>query len=402
MIGYFPTPYKDEFIYSILARYHQISSNKSEHITANELFTISMREINMDLFPYAKKLENRLKHFDFCNAVEIIEKYSFFNYYYKFLSYAPNNRFQSLMLEERSGWIGNELYRHDISQYNDKYYKFCLDCFEEDLKIDLPYWRISHNLPGVTYCNRHNCKLVRSDVKFNGKKFVVLSNEVKISDIPLLSDYEEELLKLITEETNYIFNCKENISEYVTPYISYLYDLGYIEDYTINEKKLKEHFMYFYSDNICKVLNINKDYVISHVIKKIKSVSKEIPPLFQILFLIFCNKKIKDLKENNPISTPFNKVVLKNCCNCFNGIFIHNCSLRFRGKVLWGKYKCSICEKIYETDAKDKNLSVRYGVKFSEQVMELLFIEDLSVSEICSKLHISKTELKNYLITRNR
>ena len=154
--------------------------------------------------------------------------------------------------------------------------------------------------------------------------------------------------------------------------------------------------MYFYSDNICKVLNINKDYVISHVIKKIKSVSKEIPPLFQILFLIFCNKKIKDLKENNPISTPFNKVVLKNCCNCYN------CSLRFRGKVLWGKYKCSICEKIYETDAKDKNLSVRYGVKFSEQVMELLFIEDLSVSEICSKLHISKTELKNYLITRNR
>lgn len=402
MIGFFPTPYKDEFIYSILARYHQTSSNKSEHLTTNELFSISMREINMDLFPYAKKLEIKLKHFNFYNAVEIIEKFSFFNYYYKFLSYTSDSRFQSLMLNERSGWIGNELYRHDISRYNDDHYKFCLECFEEDLKMDLPYWRISHNLPRVTYCVRHNCKLVKSDVKFNGKKFVVLSSEVKFNDIPLLSEYEEDLLKLITEETNYIFNCKENFRENVTQYISYLFDLGYIEDFSINEKKLKEQFVNFYSDNICKVLNINKDYVIFNVLEKIKSFSKEIPPLFHILFLIFCNKKIKDLKESNPILTPFNRVVLKNSCNCFDGIFVHNCSLRFRGKVLYGSYKCSICEKIFEIDAKHKKLSVRYGDKFSEQVMELLFIEDLSVSEICIKLNINKTELKNYLTTGNR
>lgn len=108
------------------------------------------------------------------------------------------------------------------------------------------------------------------------------------------------------------------------------------------------------------------------------------------------------MKESNPISTLFNKVVLKNSCNCFDGIFIHNCSLRFRGKVLFGTYKCSTCEKVFEIDAKDKKLSVRYGENFSEQVMKLLFIEHLSVSEICSKLDINKTELKNYLITGNR
>lgn len=108
------------------------------------------------------------------------------------------------------------------------------------------------------------------------------------------------------------------------------------------------------------------------------------------------------MKESNPISTPFNKVVLKNSCNCFDGVFIHNCSLRFRGKVLFGSYKCSTCEKIFNIDAKDKKLSVRFGEKFSEQVIELLFIEDLSVSEICSKLNINKTDLKNYLINANR
>ena len=39
MIGYFPHPYKDEVIYSIIARYHHHMGNKSKYHTLEELFT---------------------------------------------------------------------------------------------------------------------------------------------------------------------------------------------------------------------------------------------------------------------------------------------------------------------------------------------------------------------------
>ena len=92
--------------------------------------------------------------------------------------------------------------------------------------------------------------------------------------------------------------------------------------------------------------------------------------------------------------------MLKNSCNCFGDIFIHNCILRYRGRVLFGTYTCSTCGKVYDIDAKDKNLCIRNGENSFNQVMELLFIEDLSVSQICEKLKTNKADLKKYLVTK--
>ncbi|MFJ7827447.1 TnsD family Tn7-like transposition protein [Psychrobacillus sp. NPDC096623] len=357
-----------------------------------------MWEIKMDLFPYAKKLETKLEHFNFYKASEILESFSFLNYYNKFLSYDNKNKLRNLMLDERSGWIRKEIYCHEIETYNNDYYKFCLKCFEEDSVSGVPYWHITHNLPGVTYCERHKCKLVVSNVLFNGKELVALSSQVKKSVPPLLSDKEEKILKLIAEQTDYLFHTKEDISKYIPLYISYLYDMGYLNGFKINEKKLKKHFNNFFSNNICEVLNIEKEFVISKIIETISSSIKELHPLFHILFIIFCGRKIEDLDKSNLILTPFNSELLHKTCRCFDGIYIHNSSLRFRNKGLVGSYQCSSCGNAYNINSWDKKISVSYGSSFSEQVLELLFIEDLSISDICYKLNINVTELKNHLI----
>lgn len=400
MIGYFPSPYNDEFIYSILSRFNLISSNESENVTSKELFSRPLKEIKMDLFPYAKSLEIKLKHFDFYNATEIIEKFSFFNYYNKFLCNDSKREFLNLMLDARSGRIKNELYGHNLEAYNGDYYKFCEECYEEDLKSGVPYWRIKHNLPGVTYCERHKCKLMESNVEFNGREFIALSSEVQRSDIPLLSNREERILKLISEQTYCLFDYKVDLSNYITPYISYLYELGYIEGGSINIKKLKENFMDFYSNNICEILNIDKELVISKVIERIYLFTKEIHPLFHILFLIFCNKKTENLGESNALLTPFNSVILNNTCICFKGIFIHNTTLRFRRNFIFGRYQCSSCGNIYEVDSLNNMISVSLGKNTTEKIMELLFIEDLSISEICDRLNLSKVELKKHLTNK--
>nr|WP_240949836.1 TnsD family Tn7-like transposition protein [Psychrobacillus sp. BL-248-WT-3] len=208
-------------------------------------------------------------------------------------------------------------------------------------------------------------------------------------------------MKLISEQTVYLFYKKDSTRDTNTAYISYLYESGYLKDFALDEKSLTNDFMLFYSDSICKIINIDKKYVISTLIRRIKEAATgDIHPLFHILFLIFCGKKIKHLNENNQLTIPFDSdLFIEKTCKCFDGFFIHNSTLRFRKEGLIGSVKCS-CGNYYGIESWNMKIEVRYGEKFTEQVGELLFVEDLPISEISSKLNISKSDLKNYLISR--
>lgn len=403
MIGRFPTPYNDELIYSILSRYHIISSNESEHLTSNELFDRDMKLIKMDLFPYAKKLEMKLQHFNFYNSIEIIENFSFFNYYNKFLSTDTKNKFRNLMLKERPGRIINEIYNIDIGKYNSEYYKFCLSCLEEDSNNGVPHWKISHNLPGMTVCVKHKCKLIMSEVLFNGKKLVPLSSEVQGKPLPILSAKEEEILSLVNEQTFYLFSTDQTFTEYITPYISFLYTLGYFNNFSINKNKLKEDFNDFYSPNICAILGIDKEFVIKNIIECIKYSTYNIHPLFHILFIIFCGKKIEDL-NNNSLPIPFNYEPL-NCivCKTSEKDNIHKLVLRYSSEETVGRFWCA-CGYNYVITSRDQNKieTIDYGEALYKHIMDLLFREELSISDICNQLHISKLELERYLISHRK
>lgn len=398
VIGYFPSPFLDEMIYSIVSRYHLISSNMSENQTSQDLFSRNMSNIKMDLFPFARELEERLKHFGFYSASEIINSFSFYNYYTKFLVHHDVEKFKSLMLDERPGRIKNEIYCHDIEKFNCKYYKFCSKCIEEDSIYGVPYWHITHNLPGITICNKHKCKLIASKVLFNGKKLVSLINVVQGTPLPRLNDKEEELLKLINEETIYLFSTEQDFSEYITPYISFLYSLGYIDDFFINEKDLIDDFVAFYSDDICEILGIDKKFIINKIIESIKYASSNIHPLFHILFIIFCDKKIENI-NNNALITPFGPTPSK-CivCKSIDRYCIHKSILRYREQGIKGTFWCS-CGYNYYINSWEKNniVTISYGEALCKYITELLFEEDLSISGICNRLHITKQELKCYL-----
>lgn len=51
MLGFFPTPYPDELLYSVVARYHLRSGNKSFQKTHEELFETTELQQNKIILP---------------------------------------------------------------------------------------------------------------------------------------------------------------------------------------------------------------------------------------------------------------------------------------------------------------------------------------------------------------
>ena len=80
MISFFPTPYEDEILYSILARYHLRSGNTSYFTTNEDLYNEGIITSSIDLPSNNDRLvDNMPKLFEY-TADEIIKNYTLFNY----------------------------------------------------------------------------------------------------------------------------------------------------------------------------------------------------------------------------------------------------------------------------------------------------------------------------------
>lgn len=383
MISYFPAPFEDEMIYSMIARYHFSSTNTSISSTIEELFSKKDYYIKCDFFRYSSRLEQRLKHFSFYSGTEIVEIFTFYQYYKKFID---KEKLLALMISESSR-TQYELFGNQIIMPNAKYYKFCEKCKAEELIKGVPYWHISHNLPGVTLCSKHKCKLMNSNVLFNGKGLLALSQDIQGEQIPKLSVEDEIVLEKINNETINLFYTKEEFSEFGTQYISYLYELGYYDNKVLDELKLKKDLWCFYSDSIFEVLNIDKDYAISEVIKIMRL--SNIHPLFHILFLIFCNKKLSEL-NNFLLLTPFGTPPFK-CkniaCNHYNteAIFTYLLKDEYLNGIK-GIFNC-LCGYTYSIGNGKLN-TISYGEGFFKYLTELVFHQDLDLNIVCKELNI--------------
>ena len=62
MLGFFPTPYPDELLYSLIARYHLRSGSISPKITLSELFGSTSTIATIDLPANLNNLTKRLQH----------------------------------------------------------------------------------------------------------------------------------------------------------------------------------------------------------------------------------------------------------------------------------------------------------------------------------------------------
>jgi len=162
VLTFFPKPYPDELLYSIIARFHIWSGNGEMADTMEQLFD-NRRERATVLIPkHINILAEKTKKFGL-NYETILFEHTIFPYITCFLNMQQfDHAFNSV--------IGNDqkessfsIYKHNL---NPRFLRYCPICIRDD-RIDYgeAYWHRIHQTYGLSVCGKHSCYLKDSSIE---------------------------------------------------------------------------------------------------------------------------------------------------------------------------------------------------------------------------------------------
>ena len=167
MIGYFPEPYPDELVYSLLARYCAKSGYLGYVCAAEDIFQNTWNLPNIEfLNEYKPEVYQRLEKNT--GMRHIVMEHTMFPVYGRFL---PKERrqaaYNALLLGK--GNYHNLLPQNKWKQ-NDRYLRYCPVCVKADReKYGETFWHRIHQIYGLNICPKHLCRLYDSSVPIKSK-----------------------------------------------------------------------------------------------------------------------------------------------------------------------------------------------------------------------------------------
>ncbi len=271
MLSFFPTPYPDELLYSILARYHIRSGNKLFSQTNIEIFNYCSHQ------SYKNSLPNNLNYL--VNNLPVTSKQSVDN----FISNHTLYPFYIAFLTAHEAWVVKDLMREKLNdslfnaakiarthtEDSRKFFRFCSLCLEEDTqKYGEAYWHRIHQTPGVLVCPIHATALQDSLVSLDaiGIHYHAASPE----NCPLGSNsttyLDETLQKLLMFAkdiewlVNYCYLSFQGMAWQRMQYQSYLTYQGFLKvfsrsRFTFNSQKFVSHIFEFYGTDFLENIN---------------------------------------------------------------------------------------------------------------------------------------------------
>jgi hypothetical protein len=219
MLTFFPTPYPDELLYSILARYHIRSGNFGPKATLRDLFGSTRVVATYDLPSHLDALVPRLPPYSRHTAESLISEHTLYPFYAPFL---PPARAQLVLNSMKAHSWGDIHARIGIMASLVKptgYLRFCPECLQTDEKMyGEPYWHRLHQVPGVLVCPQHFTSIYDSQVSTYGEgrhefypaaaeNCVIPSQQANFS-----SEIRMEL-KLIAQDIEWVLNTPLNSRE---------------------------------------------------------------------------------------------------------------------------------------------------------------------------------------------
>jgi len=158
MIHFFPTPYPDEWWYSVLCRYHLRSGNAKFQTTIRELFQGSPRAMIGAFFPNNTiyQLVSQLpESFD---LKSLILEHTPFQYYMRTYPLPQKRAFLETLCK---GEATTPTYIWKTAGGKNQPLRYCPLCAQKEAKVyGESYWYTLHQLPLVTVCDIHHCRLL--------------------------------------------------------------------------------------------------------------------------------------------------------------------------------------------------------------------------------------------------
>ena len=167
MIAFFPEPYPDELAYSWFSRYHLQSGHMTFSTTAADLFVEYGKrpsvEFIIPLTDGAKVSIERYMPYEL-----FLEKHTMFPYYARFI---PLERRLSAweLIKEGDRRFADALYITKSKAIQRTHVRYCPICAQADRgQYGETYWHRSHQLPWVSVCPEHRCRLLNSPISLVG------------------------------------------------------------------------------------------------------------------------------------------------------------------------------------------------------------------------------------------
>lgn len=257
MLTYFPTPYPNEWWYSVLCRYYVGSGIKEHSIVKERLFTGNKGAHMGVLFPngtVAKVIDQLPKGvFD---TRETILNHTPFLYYTRMYPVKERVAMLDALCRGETVQLTHLWKSFQRASWKPRY---CPVCVEEDkLCYGEPYWHVDHQIPLMSVCTKHHCRLQQIDLDKPyptlNQQFLPLANIRIRNEASVYQTWEEEISN--TVRTYWKLPLSVGPTEH-SNLAQLLKDKGYMTIYrqgtvSLDPRRLYTDLCAFYGDEMIK------------------------------------------------------------------------------------------------------------------------------------------------------
>lgn len=249
MLGFFPTPYPDELLYSVVARYHIRSGNKSLRQTHEELFETTELQSEKIILPNNLNfLVSQLPEASQVNVESLIKRNTLYPFFRNFLTPIEIYSFKNLLRDKSSTSISQAA--KVSKKERNTVLKYCSKCQQEDEQsYGEAYWHRQHQIPGMLVCLEHHIPLSDSQVLLENKQInYYAASQVNLDTVNKKNHSEDFTNKSlsISGELDWLshnYNEFRGMTWLRDKYKSMLIDRGFVTKYS--RTKSKYHYQHF-------------------------------------------------------------------------------------------------------------------------------------------------------------
>lgn len=269
---FFPTPYEDELLYSVFARYCVHSGNPNAIQNFDDMFGTRNVIASIEL---SGKLDALISNMPI-NSLYTSDYFIFKHTLFPFLaSFVPEERAKEVIQIMKNGDVANAynmlgLTASSIS--HNKYFRFCPECMKEDIKIyGETYWHRLHQVTGAFICPKHKEILYDSTVLMRGANRQAYTpaniDNCLVKEIDSFSEDTFKKLLWIAEDIQTILNKEftfQSLKKHKYIYMENLIEKGFANLNTmVHQKKLRKSIYEFWGEEVLQMLqspiDCNKD-----------------------------------------------------------------------------------------------------------------------------------------------
>ena len=423
LLGFFPSPYPDELLYSIIARFRVRAAILSPKMVIEDVFNSRTATASVDLPCNIERLCSNLPVCSIFTPEYFIEKHTLFPLYKSFAFQKRAQKVYSAMLGHYGGSIHSLFGTIASTVKYPLYLKFCPMCWEEEQKkYGEGYWHRLHQVPGVEVCPVHQVLLNDSTIairQFNKHEFLPASSSVcilKPTEVKYSMVMFKELIGIATD-IEWILNNELGIKSLIWLQEQYIQSLITKDLATamgrVHQKDMIEAFRFYFGDDLlkklqCSVTDANEVWI-SELVRKPRKIFHPLRHVLMMRFLagsvplfLNINHKVKPFGDGpwpclNAAAEHYRQAVITD-------VRVTYC---YETKLPVGTFFCN-CGFVYSRRGPDSSPDDRYRIgriknfgPIWKEKLKMLLNQGLSLRKMAYILHVDPLTVKKYSLAEN-